>query len=103
MIPEKSQSKAKTKAKGTTKDRSNCKKAYLSASIDQYKKPAHLTFINEMELANIIGKKPSTVRYQRIEGKGCNFYKIEGSIHYRLSEVMEYIKACKTSSTAKKL
>ena len=67
-----------------------------------YTKPTHLVFLNEKEFCDITGQKLSTVRSNRIKGSGCNFYKIGGSVRYKLSEVIEYIESCKCSSTTKR-
>ena len=77
--------------------------AKLSRFTGQYiEKPTNLIFLNEKEFADITGQKLSTVRSNRIKGIGCNFYKIGGSVRYKLSEVIDYIESCKCSSTTKK-
>lgn len=82
----------------------NYSNAKLSRLTSQYvEKPAHLVLMNEKEFCDITGQKLSTVRSNRIKGTGCNFYKIGGSVRYKLSEVIEYIEGCKCSSTTKRL
>ena len=65
-------------------------------------KPLDLILLNEKEFCEITGHKLSTARSNRIKGIGCNFYKIGGSVRYKLSEIIEYIVGCKCSSTTKK-
>lgn len=62
-------------------------------------RPPELIYLNEKEFAEIIGHTVSSVRGKRIKGKGCNFYKIDGSVRYKLSEILEYIDQGKCSST----
>jgi predicted DNA-binding transcriptional regulator AlpA len=77
--------------------------ASVPKAVGQYtEKPAHLVFLNEKEFCDITGQKISTARSYRIMGGRCNFYKIGGSVRYKLSEVIEYIEGCKCSSTTKK-
>lgn len=61
--------------------------------------PYELTFLTEKQFCQITGQKVATARSNRIKGKGCGFYKIGGSIRYKLSEVVEYLENCKRNST----
>lgn len=88
-------------SKNESIDKNN--KAGVSKIVVQYtEKPAHLVFLKEKEFCDITGQKLSTARSNRIKGTGCNFYKIGGSVRYKLSEVIEYIEGCKCSSTTKR-
>ncbi len=62
--------------------------------------PHELTFLTEKQFCEITGQKVATARSNRIKGKGCSFYKIGGSIRYKLSEVVEYLENCKRNSTS---
>ena len=62
-----------------------------------------LMFINEKEFSEITGQKLATIRSNRIKGSGCGFYKIGGSVRYKLTEVLEYLESCKCTSTTKKI
>ena len=64
-------------------------------------RPPELIYLNEKEFAEIIGHTVSSVRGKRIKGKGCHYYKIDGSVRYKLSEILEYIDKGKCSSTTK--
>jgi hypothetical protein len=59
-----------------------------------------LILLNELELGAITGQKISTLRANRIKGKGCPFYKIGGLVRYKLVDVMKYIEGCKRLSTS---
>jgi hypothetical protein len=87
-----------------TEEKLNFSTKFSSGTIDKFlDKPTHLIFMNEKEFCSITGHKLSTARSNRIKGIGCNFYKIGGSVRYKLSEIIEYIESCKCSSTTKKL
>lgn len=58
-----------------------------------------LAMLTEAEFCEITRQKPATVRANRIKGKGCVFYKIGGSVRYKLVDVIQYIEECKKSST----
>jgi hypothetical protein len=62
--------------------------------------PYDLILLNEKEYCRITNQKLATARANRIKGKGCNFYKIGGSVRYKLSEIVEYVEKCKRCSTS---
>jgi hypothetical protein len=50
-------------------------------------------WVSEKELAPLIGRGMSTIRKDRMFGRGVPFVKIGGSIRYRLSDVVKFMEA----------
>ena len=61
--------------------------------------PPSLTLLNEKQFCAITGQTVSSVRANRIRGKGCKFCKIGGLVRYRLPDIIEYLEACERTST----
>ncbi len=76
--------------------------AKIDVSIyDLKNRSAELIFLNEKEFSEITGHTVSNARSNRIKGKGCKFYKIGGSVRYKMSDIIDYIEEGRCSSTTK--
>jgi hypothetical protein len=51
------------------------------------------TFLDERDLARMGFAKLNTIRKWRRYGRGPRFLKIEGSVRYRLSDVLAYLES----------
>ncbi|HET6455808.1 MAG TPA: helix-turn-helix domain-containing protein [Armatimonadota bacterium] len=47
--------------------------------------------MTEREVAEFLALKPETLRQYRYDGKGPPYYKIAGTIRYRLPELEQYL------------
>jgi hypothetical protein len=50
-------------------------------------------FLTEAQLANILGRSPSTLQKDRCYGRGVPFVKFGGMVRYRFGDLLDYIAA----------
>jgi hypothetical protein len=49
-------------------------------------------YIDEQEVARITGRALSTLRNERFQRRGIQYYKIGRSVRYRLADVIEFME-----------
>jgi len=52
-----------------------------------------IRWLNETEVAELTGRAKQTLRNDRCRGRGCPYYKIGGSVRYKLDEVITFMDA----------
>ena len=57
-------------------------------------------FINEKEYAEIRGCSRAKLQRDRWDGSGVPFYKLDGHVRYKLSEVLAWIETRRCTSTS---
>jgi predicted DNA-binding transcriptional regulator AlpA len=69
-------------------------------AIYQNELPAHMILCNEHETAQILGKKVSTLRTERVKGGGLPYCKLGRNVRYRMSDIHAHIEAGMRDSTS---